>query len=139
MLDYDCENVEGMSPDFGGRGFLTPREKSDLEMGSMHEEDMNTPVSENLQDFDFNHYQLTFPIEGQYSYDPFFGLEIENTKDSARTSAAAVLNFDSNIAKDEVEESTQSCQDGDGVKESTQRPIDINRTNATKETDDKER
>ncbi|XP_028761391.1 probable protein S-acyltransferase 4, partial [Neltuma alba] len=131
VLDYRPERVESVTTNFGGRGFLTPHEKSDLEMGSMRAEDINMPIPEILRNFDYDHFGMRLPDEGQSSYDPFFSAELDIMKDSARTSAATVLNFHSINAEDEMEE-PQSSQAGDGVRESAQRPIDVNRTTATK-------
>lgn len=139
VLDYDHDKVESVIPNFGGRGFLTPHERSDLEMGSMRADDCNMPVPEILRNFDYDHFEkMRFPDEGQSSYDPFFSVELDMMKDSARTSAVTVLNFQSIETEDEVEEYTQSPQAGDGIRESAQRPVDVNRINATKENNDKE-
>lgn len=101
--------VGPMTPNIGD-GMLTPKEKIDIEMGSMLAED------------------------DEEGFDPFYSVE-DDVKDSARTSAATVLNFHS--TEDGMEESMQSSHAGGKVRESTQRHITADGTYAIKETGDR--
>ncbi|XP_027914535.1 probable protein S-acyltransferase 4 isoform X2 [Vigna unguiculata] len=87
-------------------GILTPKEKIDLEMGSMRAED----------------------DEGQPSFDPFYSIE-DDAKGSTRTSNATVLNFQS-ISEDEMEEYVQSSHAGGRTRDSAQRHITSDGTNS---------
>ncbi|XP_017416301.1 probable protein S-acyltransferase 4 isoform X2 [Vigna angularis] len=91
-------------------GILTPKEKIDLEMGSMRAED----------------------DEGQRSFDPFYSIE-DDAKGSARTSNATVLNFQS-ISEDEMEEYVQSSHAGGRARDSAQRHATSDGTYTNKET-----
>lgn len=109
-------------------GMLTPKEKIDIEMGSMHAEDGGIPIPELLRNFDFDNFENDMKFadeEGRPSFDPFYSVE-----EDARTSIATVLNFQS--TEDVMEESA-----GVEVRESAQRPITADRTNAIQETDDR--
>ncbi|KAK7377974.1 hypothetical protein VNO80_03410 [Phaseolus coccineus] len=101
--------VRSLTPN-NADGILTPKEKIDLEMGSMRAED----------------------DEGQLSYDPFYSIE-DDAKGSSRTSIATVLNFQS-ISEEGMEEYVQSSHAGERVGESTQRHITSDGTYTNKET-----
>ncbi|ESW33912.1 hypothetical protein PHAVU_001G108600 [Phaseolus vulgaris] len=101
--------VRSLTPNIAD-GILTPKEKIDLEMGSMRAED----------------------DEGQLSYDPFYSVE-DDAKGSSRTSIATVLNFQS-ISEEGMEEYVQSSHAGGRVGESTQRHITSDGTYTNKET-----
>ncbi|OIV90014.1 hypothetical protein TanjilG_00315 [Lupinus angustifolius] len=112
-------------------GMLTPKEKSDIEMGSMCAEAGGMPIPELLRHFDFDNFEHDMKYEeGQPSFDPFYSVE-DDIKDSARTSVATVLNFHS-ITNDEMQESFQSSFAGAKVRESAQRPS-TDGTNAIEE------
>ncbi|XP_027352361.1 probable protein S-acyltransferase 4 isoform X1 [Abrus precatorius] len=98
-------------------GMLTPKEKYDIEMGSMRTEDGRMRIPELLQNFDFDNFEDEMRFadgEGQPSFDPFYS--VEDGKDSSRTSNATVLNFQS--IEDETEQSGQSSRGGVKVRES---------------------
>ena len=114
-------------------GMLTPKEKIDIEMGSMCAEDGGIPIPELLRNFDFDNFEDEMKFadeEGQPSFDPFYSVE-----EDARTSVATVVNFQ--ITEDGMEESVQSSHAGVEVRESVQRPITADGKNAIKETDDR--
>ncbi|KAK7336372.1 hypothetical protein VNO77_16911 [Canavalia gladiata] len=118
-------------------GILTPKEKIDFEMGSMRAEDGRIPIPELLQHFDYDHFEdhMKFAdAEGQASFDPFYSVD-EDIRDSGRTSVATVLNFESITTEDGMEESAQSSNAGGEVRESTQKHITADGTNAIRETD----
>ncbi|KAK2416388.1 DHHC-type zinc finger family protein [Trifolium repens] len=118
---------------------LTPKEKIDVEMGSMHTDDRGFPIPELLRNFDFNSFEDDMKFEddeGQTSFDPFYSVE-EDVKDSSRTSVATVLNFPNITIEDATEESVHSCHADFEVRESAERPITVEEINATKETDDR--
>ncbi|KAK7286631.1 hypothetical protein RJT34_21768 [Clitoria ternatea] len=122
------------------RGILTPKEKIDIEMGSMRAEDGRMPVPELLRNFDFDNFEddgMKFAYDdGHPSFDPFYSVD-DGIKDSARTSNATVLNFQSITTEDGMEESVHSSHGGRRVGESTQWPIAADGTNAIKEADDR--
>ncbi|XP_047166339.1 probable protein S-acyltransferase 4 isoform X1 [Vigna umbellata] len=115
-------------------GILTPKEKIDLEMGSMRAEDGRLPIPELLRNFDFDNFDddIKFADEGQRSFDPFYSIE-DDAKGSARTSNATVLNFQS-ISEDEMEEYVQSSHAGGRARESAQRHTTSDGTYTNKET-----
>ncbi|CAI8613746.1 unnamed protein product [Vicia faba] len=121
-------------------GILTPKEKIDVEMGSMRADHGGFPVPELLRNFDFDNFEDDMKFgddeEGRASFDPFYSAD-ENIKDSARTSVATVLNFHSITVEDATEESVHSCQADFEVKESAKRPVTVDEINAAKETDDR--
>ncbi|KAK7290731.1 hypothetical protein RIF29_05360 [Crotalaria pallida] len=121
-------------------GMLTPKEKIDIEMGSMHAEDGGMPIPELLRKFDFDNFEHSMKFgdeEGQPSFDPFFSVE-DDAKESARTSVATVLNFHS-LTEDGMEDSWQSPYTEVRVRESAKRPITADGTNAIEETGDRNR
>ncbi|CAL0332774.1 unnamed protein product [Lupinus luteus] len=136
VVEDEHMTVASMTPNFT-EVMLTPKEKIDIQIGSMCAEDVGMPIPELFRNFDFDNIRHDMKFadeEGQPSFDPFYGVE-DDVKDSARTSVAAVLNFHS-IADDEMEESSlQSSYAGDIVRESYQRPIVADGTNAIEETD----
>jgi len=111
-------------------GILTPKEKIDLEMGSMRAEDGRLPIPELLRNFDFDNFDddMKFADEGQPSFDPFYSIE-DDAKGSTRTSNATVLNFQS-ISEDEMEEYVQSSHAGGRTRDSAQRHITSDGTNS---------
>ncbi|KAG2405477.1 protein S-acyltransferase [Vigna angularis] len=115
-------------------GILTPKEKIDLEMGSMRAEDGRLPIPELLRNFDFDNFDddIKFADEGQRSFDPFYSIE-DDAKGSARTSNATVLNFQS-ISEDEMEEYVQSSHAGGRARDSAQRHATSDGTYTNKET-----
>lgn len=117
---------------------LTPKEKLDVEMGSMRADDGGFPIPELLRNFDFDNFEDDMKFgddeERRASYDPFYSVD-ENVKDSARTSVATVLNFHSITVEDATEESLHSCNADFEVRESAKRPVTVDEINATKETD----
>jgi palmitoyltransferase ZDHHC9/14/18 len=118
---------------------LTPKEKIDVEMGSMRTDDRGFPIPELLRNFDFNSFEDDMKFEddeGQTSFDPFYSVE-EDVKDSSRTSVATVLNFPNITIEDATEESVHSCHADFEVRESAERPITVEEINATKETNDR--
>lgn len=119
-------------------GILTPKEKIDVEMGSRRADDGGFPIPELLRNFDFDSFEdMKFgDEEGQHSFDPFYSVE-EDEKDSSRTSVATVLNFHSIAIEDSTEESVCSSHAGFEVTESDQRPVTVDKINATKATDDR--
>ncbi|XP_061355992.1 probable protein S-acyltransferase 4 [Gastrolobium bilobum] len=138
VLEDEHMMAESLTPNIM-QGILSPKEKIDIEMGSMHAEDDGIPIPELLRNFDFDNFEddLRFADEeGQPSFDPFYSVE-EDIKDSARTSVATVLNFQISTTEDGIEESVHSSHAGVGVRESAQRPITADGTNAFKEPDDR--
>lgn len=126
-----------MTPNIAN-GILTPKEKIDIEMGSMRAEDGRRPIPELLQNFDFDHFDddMKFADEdGQPSFDPFYSID-DDVKESARTSNATVLNFHS-TADEEMEESVRSARAAGKVRESSHKPITADGTYAIKENDDR--
>lgn len=125
--------VRSLTPNIAD-GILTPKEKIDLEMGSMRAEDGRLPIPELLRNFDFDNFDddMKFADEGQLSYDPFYSVE-DDAKGSSRTSIATVLNFQS-ISEEGMEEYVQSSHAGGRVGESTQRHITSDGTYTNKET-----
>ncbi|XP_057437857.1 probable protein S-acyltransferase 4 [Lotus japonicus] len=120
-------------------GILTPKEKIDIEMGSMRAEDGGFPIPELLRKFDFDNFDDDMRFtdeEGQPSFDPFYSVD-EDIKDSTRTSVATVLNFHSITTEDGLEESMHSSHGGVEFREFSQRPVIVDVRNATKETDDR--
>ena len=120
-------------------GILTPKEKIDVEMGSIRADDDGFPIPELLQNFDFDNFEDEMKLrdeEGQPSFDPFYSVE-EDSKDSSRTSVATVLNFHSVTIEDTMEESVHSSHSGSKVRESAQKHATVDEINATKETGDK--
>ncbi|RDX75462.1 putative protein S-acyltransferase 4, partial [Mucuna pruriens] len=116
-------------------GILTPKEKIDFEMGSMRTEDSRLPIPDLLRNFDFDNFDNGMKFadeEGQPSFDPYYSID-DDGKDSARTSIATVLNFQS--ITEEMEESAQSSHAGGRGRgrESTQRHITAGGTYAVKE------
>ncbi|XP_052107266.1 probable protein S-acyltransferase 4 isoform X2 [Arachis duranensis] len=74
-------------------GMLTPKEKIDIEMGSMHAEGGGIPIPELLRKFDFDNFDDDLKFEddeGQPSFDPFYSVD-----EDSRTSNATVVNFHS--------------------------------------------
>lgn len=126
--------VGSLTPNIANE-LLTPKEKIDVEMGSMRTDDGGFPIPELLRNFNFDDFEDDMKFadeEGHTSFDPFYSVE-ENIKDSARTSVATVLNFHSITIEDGADESVHSCHAGFEVKE-----LEIEEsTNATKETDDR--
>lgn len=119
-------------------GMLTPKEKIDIEMGSMRAEDGGIPIPELLRNFDFDNFEDDMKFadeEGRPSFDPFYSVE-EDLKDSERTSVATVLNFPT-ISEDVMEDFVQSSYAGVEFMDSAQRPITADGKNAIKETDDR--
>lgn len=132
--------VGSLTPNIAG-GILTPKEKIDIEMGSMRTEDGGgLPIPELLRNFDFDNFEdgIKFADEegGQPSFDPFYSVD-EEVKDSARTSNATVLNFHSTTIEDGMEDSVHSSRGGFEVRESAQRPVNVDRTNPIEESDGK--
>ncbi|CAJ1917466.1 unnamed protein product [Sphenostylis stenocarpa] len=118
-------------------GILTPKEKLDFEMGSMHAEDGRVPIPELLRNFDFDNFDddMKFADEGQPSFDPFYSIE-DDGKGSSRTSNATVLNFQS-ISEDGMEEFVQSSNAAGKVRESSERHIIADGHYSNKETKDR--
>ncbi|KAJ1383028.1 DHHC-type zinc finger protein, partial [Sesbania bispinosa] len=138
VVEDEHMKVGSLTPNIAD-GILTPKEKIDFEMGSMRAEDGGIPIPELLRNFDFDNFEddLKFADEeGQPSFDPFYSVE-EDIKDSARTSVATVLNFHSITIEDAREESAHSSHAGVEVRESAQRRVNADGTNAIKETDDR--
>ncbi|MED6171947.1 hypothetical protein PIB30_045706 [Stylosanthes scabra] len=74
-------------------GMLTPKEKIDIEMGSMRADGGGIPIPELLRKFDFDNFDDDMKFEddeGQPSFDPFYSVE-----EDSRTSNATVVNFHS--------------------------------------------
>lgn len=128
--------VGPMTPNIAD-GMLTPKEKIDIEMGSMRAEDGHMPIPDLLRNFDFDHFDDDMKFaddDGQPSFDPFYSVE-GDLKDSARTSIATVLNFQS-TTEDGMEDSIKSSHAGEKVRESTQRHTAADGTYAMKGTAD---
>lgn len=137
VVEDELMMVGSLTPNIGD-GILTPKEKIDIEMGSMRAEDGRRPVPELLRNFDFDNFDSDMKFaddDGQPSFDPFYSIE-DDAKDSARTSIQTVLNFQS-ITEDVMEESVQSSHAGGKVRESTQRHFPADGTYTIKETDDR--
>ncbi|XP_019454849.1 PREDICTED: probable protein S-acyltransferase 4 [Lupinus angustifolius] len=132
VVEDEHMTVESMTPNIT-EGMLTPKEKIDIQIGSMCAEEVGMPTPELFRNFDFDNieHDMNFADEeGQPSFDPFYGVE-DDVKDSARTSVAAVLNF--HTTEDGMEESLQYA--GAKVRECYQRPIIADGTNTIEETD----
>lgn len=137
VVEDELMMVGSLTPNIGD-GILTPKEKIDIEMGSMRAEDGRRPVPELLRNFDFDNFDGDMKFaddDGQPSFDPFYSIE-DDAKDSARTSIQTVLNFQS-ITEDVMEESVQSSHAGGNVRESTQKHFTGDGTYTIKETDDR--
>lgn len=137
VVEDELMMVGSLTPNIGD-GILTPKEKIDIEMGSMRAEDGRMPVPELLRNFDFDNFDGDMKFaddDGQPSFDPFYSIE-DDAKDSARTSIQTVLNFQS-ITEDVMEESVQSSHAGGNVRESTQKHFTGDGTYTIKETDDR--
>lgn len=138
FVQEDDMMVGSLTPNIAG-GILTPKEKTDIETGSMRAED-GLPIPELLQNFDFDNFEDGIKFadeeEGQHSFDPFYSVD-EDVKDSARTSNATVLNFHSITIEDGMEDSVHSSRAGFDVSESSQRPVMVDQTNSIKESNAK--
>ncbi|MED6204762.1 putative protein S-acyltransferase 4 [Stylosanthes scabra] len=74
-------------------GMLTPKEKIDIEMGSMRADGGGIPIPDLLRKFDFDNFDDDMKFEddeGQPSFDPFYSVD-----EDSRTSNATVVNFHS--------------------------------------------
>ncbi|KAL2320578.1 hypothetical protein Fmac_029547 [Flemingia macrophylla] len=138
FVDEDEHTIPGSLTPNIANGILTPKEKIDIEMGSMRAEDGRRPIPELLRNFDFDHFDddMKFPDEdGQPSFDPFYSVD-DDVKESARTSNATVLNFHS-TGEDEMQESVESSRAGGKIRESSHRHITGDGTYAINENDDR--
>ncbi|KAK7396077.1 hypothetical protein VNO78_16824 [Psophocarpus tetragonolobus] len=133
VMEDDHTMVGSLTP-HNVDGFLTPKEKIDIEMGSMRAEDGRMPIPDLLRNFDFDDMKFA-DEEGQLSFDPFYSVE-EDARDSSRTSIATVLNFHS-LSEEGKEESMQSSHAGEKSRESTQRHITSDGTYTIKASDDR--
>ncbi|KAI4348549.1 hypothetical protein L6164_009261 [Bauhinia variegata] len=99
-----------------------PKEKIDTDMGSMGEEDGDTPLPELLRNFDYDKWEQDLRLayaEGPIPFDPFFSVEQEfRNSGSERTSTVSVLDFHCSTVEDGPEVIEQNYHTGEQVRES---------------------